>query len=873
MKRGLAVAAIPALAFAYLLSLAPAVSDGAVLRATVPWLSAAGIDLAFSLDGLSLVFALLITGLGAFVVAYAWAYLADDPKRSRFIAVLLAFMGAMLGLVLADDVIALFAFWELTGVCSFLLVGHAHHREAARQAARQALVVTAVGGLALLAGLLMLATAAGGTYSLSAIVDQADRVRAHPLYVPAFALIAVGAFTKSAQFPFHFWLPNAMAAPTPASAYLHSATMVKAGIYLLARTDQALGDTAVWTWTLVGVGSVTMLLGAVQALRETDLKRVLAYSTITALGTLVVLLGTSFDASVKAVVVFVAVHALYKCALFMIVGIVDKVAGTRDVTRLTGLARAVPWLGAAAAIAGLSMAGLPPMFGFIGKELTYKAKLGFEAGGWLLPLIAVVANALTVAAAAILVLRPFFGRAREPVARVSVGAALGASPVVLAVACMAFGAFPHLIEPLVAAAASSIVGRAIPVEVSLWYGAGPALFLSVVTVVAGGASYVAWRQWRVDGAGARSAGLGARVFEATVAGVARCAARVAGGLERIGATGIAGLAFALVVAGAVAGASEGVPMPDRVGAVWLSDIVLGGVAVVGAVVAVRARSRMTMLVAVGAVGVAVSVWFVSLGAIDLAMTQLLVETVVVVVALGALRVAPRAVTRSASRRRRWPVVVATLAGAAMTMLALGIVAGPVASPASDYYIAASAAEAHGRNVVNTILVDFRALDTLGEIAVLVLALVAARAIARPPGEGRASGAGPSLVAGTAARAFVPLLAIYGGFLLVRGHNAPGGGFIAGLVIVVAALVSELAGRRAALARLRPIRIAVAGLGVAMLASILSLFAGGTYFEGVWGEVAGVAVGTPLLFDLGVFGVVVGVGIGATSGSLEVRTCS
>ena len=363
------IAIVPAAIFGYLTSRVPEIAAGAVVREEVRWAKAVGVRLAFALDGLSLVFGLLITGLGAHVVIYTGGYFRCRGRAGGFLAALLAFMSSMLGLVLADDVIVLFLFWELTGLCSFVLIGHRHEREPVRRAAKQALLVTGGGGLALLGGLLLLSRAAGGTFSITAILERADAIRAHALYEPAFFLIAIGAVTKSAQVPFHGWLPNAMAAPTPASAYLHSATMVKAGIYLLARLHRALGGTPEWLWTLSLVGAATMTVGAVQAVRQVDLKRVLAYSTVTALGTLVVLLGLSFQASIKAAILFLIVHSLYKGALFMVAGAVDERVGTRDVRALGGIARIMPWTAAAASGAGLSMAGLPPLVGFIGKQL------------------------------------------------------------------------------------------------------------------------------------------------------------------------------------------------------------------------------------------------------------------------------------------------------------------------------------------------------------------------------------------------------------------------------------------------------------------------------------------------------------------------
>ena len=445
-RAGWALALLPAGLFAFFAGQVGRVTtDGAVLEST-PWVPSFGVDVTLYLDGLSLLFALLITGLGTLVVVYAGGYLKGDRDLGRFYLALLLFMSAMLGLVLSSNLIALFVFWELTSFSSYLLIGYKHDYPESRRSALQALLVTGGGGLALLAGFVLLGIIGGGTFELRELMADPEAVRAHALYPAAFALVALGALTKSAQFPFHFWLPNAMAAPTPVSAYLHSATMVKAGIYLLMRLDALLGGTALWTFTLSTVGVITMLLGAVWALRQTDLKKTLAYSTVTALGTLTLLVGLSFEASIQAAVVFLLVHALYKGALFMIAGSVDHETGTRDVLTLGGLRKAMPFTFGAAALAGLSMAGVPPLFGFVGKELAYKAKLGFEGADILLPGAAVLANALTLAAAGIVVLRPFFGAlGQTPRDAHEAPPSMWIGPAVLAAVGLVFGLLPTLL--------------------------------------------------------------------------------------------------------------------------------------------------------------------------------------------------------------------------------------------------------------------------------------------------------------------------------------------------------------------------------------------------------------------------------------------
>ncbi|HKL88654.1 MAG TPA: proton-conducting transporter membrane subunit, partial [Salinibacter sp.] len=459
-QAGWALALGPVGLFVWFLAYLPEATAGAGLREAVSWVPTLGVELSFLLDGLSLLFALLITGLGTLIVVYAGRYLDGHRDLGRFFVILFAFLASMLGVVLADNLLLLFVFWEGTSLCSYLLVGFKHESETARKAALQALLVTGGGGLALLTGILLLGTA-GGSFELSTLLTRGADVQAHPLYLPAFVLIAIGAFAKSAQVPFHFWLPNAMAAPTPVSAYLHSATMVKAGVYLLARLDPVLGGTGAWIWTLAVVGGATMLVGAIGALRHTDLKKVLAYSTLTALGTLVVLLGLSYDASIKAAIVFLLVHALYKSGLFLVAGSVEHGTGTRDLLQVSGLRSVLPWTALAAVLAGLSMAGLPPLFGFVGKELAYKAKLGVENLDWLLPTIAVTANALTVVAAGMLVLRPFFGSRRTPEGRNGheVPLAMWIGPLLVGAAGLLFGIAPGLMAELVAPAVAVVAGE------------------------------------------------------------------------------------------------------------------------------------------------------------------------------------------------------------------------------------------------------------------------------------------------------------------------------------------------------------------------------------------------------------------------------
>jgi multicomponent Na+:H+ antiporter subunit A len=862
---GWLLAVFPAAVLAWLAARIPEVAGGGVLLASQPWLPALGIELAFRLDGLSLLFGLLIAGLGVVVTIYAGTYLEDHPSLGRFFLALILFQAAMLGLVLADDAIVLFVFWELTSVSSFLLIGFDHDDAASRRAALQALLVTGLGGLALLAGLLLL-RGATGSFALVLSPEQAAAVRDHGAYGAMLFLIVLGAFTKSAQAPFHFWLPNAMAAPTPVSAYLHSATMVKAGIYVLARLDASLGGTPAWTWWLTTAGAATMIVGAVGAIRQTDLKRVLAYSTVTALGTLTALLGLSFPGSVAAAMVFLLVHALYKGALFLAAGSAAHAAGTRDLRALGGLWRVMPITAGAALLAGLSMAGLPPLFGFIGKELTYKAKLGVEAAGWLLPAVAVTANALTAVAAGLVVLRPFAGRLRPtPSAPHEVPPALWMGPAALGLAGLLLGIDPGLIDRfIIAPASAAVLGQPSGVRLALWYGPTPALLLSLVTIALGVVVYLGWDALHPPlAAAARVARYGPdRLYDHLLDGTYAVAGALAGALQsgRL-ATYVFWIfgAFALLAAATLAGTT--LPALPLDGAVYL-DYVLVAIIAVGAVGAAVAPGRLPAIALVGTAGVGVAVLFATLGAPDLAATQFLTETLTLVLALLVVRELPRLPAGPRDGRRQARALLAVGVGAVMAALTAVVLAGALPLDLARFYTERAVPDGFGRNVVNVILVDFRALDTLGEITVLAVAALAGIALAGPA-RTDAGGAGhPSLILRAAARLLFPLLLIGAAILLVRGHNAPGGGFIAGLV-AAGAFALRLAADGPAATR-RTLRVTLtafvgAGLLLALASGLPALAAGQPYLTGQWLGASG--LGTPLLFDVGVFLVVLGFTVG------------
>jgi len=724
--------AVLAILFATLL---PTIAAGEAIRVGFAWVPSLGINFSLLIDGLSLTFALLISGIGVLIVLYSNTYLAGHPQLGRFQLFLLLFMLSMLGLVLADNLITLFVFWELTTLTSYLLIGFDHASAKARRSALQALLLTGAGGLALLAGLIMLGLAAG-TFELSEILANGDAVRAHANYLPILILVLAGAFTKSAQFPFHFWLPNAMAAPTPVSAYLHSATMVKAGIYLLARMHPALGGTEVWVWTLTIFGAVTAVLASIMALRQTDLKLALAYTTVMALGTLTMFLGGTATVAIAAAMTFLIVHSFYKAALFLVVGIIDHGTGTREADQLRGLARAMPITAIAAAVAALSMAGFPPFLGFIAKELKYEGALAVASEPALVATAAVLANAMMVAAAGIVALRPFFGKPLPtPKTPHEASFAMWIGPVLLAALGLLFGLVPSLIAgALVQPAVSAVTGQQEDVYLALWHGINLPLMLSLLTFALGIGLYIVHRQVR-----ARLA----RVEAALPISADEAWDRLIDGLKWLAAIQTRVLQSGIlrnylfivfstlaVLVGATLVIAGGVRIPQAFPSLLVKDWAVVALIAAGGIMTVFARSRLAAVCALGVVGIGVALVFVMFGAPDVAITQLLVETLVVVLVAVVMLRLPFLEPDRKTVRRRFDAVLAVIVGVVTTLTLIAVVQGPIDRTIPDFFEAASVPEAHGRNIVNVVLVDFRALDTFGEIAVVAIAALGAYALIR-----------------------------------------------------------------------------------------------------------------------------------------------
>lgn len=739
-----AIVALPVALFAWLCTMIPAVSRGETLHWGIAWLPQRGIEFGFFVDGLSLLFALLITGIGGFIFLYASEYMRGYPQVGRFTTFLVGFMLSMLGLVLSDNLIGLFIFWELTTITSFLLIGYSHEESKARRAALQGLIVTGAGALAMLAGFVILGDAAE-TYSLREMLDEPGALVDHPDYLAIVILIFAGAFTKSAQFPFHFWLPNAMEAPTPVSAYLHSATMVKAGVFLLARTSPILGGTAVWTETLTIVGALTAVYSAAVALTKNDLKQVLAYTTVMALGVCMMFLGLPVEsgeppASLIAAVTFVVVHALYKAALFMVAGTIDHSTGTRDIRWMGGLRQAMPWTFAAAVLAALSMAGVPPFLGFVGKELLYSSVLASSAAYYATAAI-FAANALVVTAALLVGSSPFAGPLSNTPRNAHEGSwTLWIGSLALGCCALLAGLVPGpLFEYLLVPASASVTGSWPHYEAGLWHGFGLPLVLSVFTLAAG-----CWLYWKRS---ASLAGLrrilarvpvsGDRSYDALMDGIAGFSIK----LTRLMQCGIQ-RRYLLIVFGTLGlGLAATIWLKDAV--VWPSELPratfvewgLAALIVASAIETIRAKSRLLAICALGVVGAATALIFLLFGAPDVAMAQFTVETLIVVIVAMVLLKLPdfKGEVRPSGLGRLRDGLVSSLVGVTTALVVLAVTAEPPQMALTDFFERTSVPGGFGRNVVNVILVDFRALDTLGEITVLAIASVAAyMLVARRP---------------------------------------------------------------------------------------------------------------------------------------------
>jgi multicomponent Na+:H+ antiporter subunit A len=907
------LAAVPAAGLVWTL-----LHAGTEQRVDVAWVPGLSLDVALRLDPLAAILASLVTGVGALVLLYCARYFdAGEARVGLFAALMVAFAGAMFGLVVSDNVLLLYTFWELTTVLSFLLVGHYAERATSRRAATQALLVTTSGGLAMLVGLIILGGLAG-SYRLSTILDRAPVLLDRHAWLTgvALVLVLVGALSKSAIIPLHFWLPGAMAAPTPVSAYLHAAAMVKAGIYLVARLSPAFADAGAWRWTVVPLGLASMLVAGWRALREHDLKLVLAFGTVSQLGFLVVLVGAGTRNMALAGAAMVLAHALFKSTLFLVVGVIDHSTGTRDLRRLAGLGRRQPVLLVAAALAAASMAGLPPLVGFVGKEAALESLLhgGLpDARAALLTLAAVVLGSAFTAAYSLRFVWGAFADKGRPQGSPAVramhvpGPLFLAAPVLLAAGCLVAGLLAPLVDHALAPYADTV--RAAPDEpgyhLALWHGLNPALGLSVLAVVAGVALF--WAREGVEHLQFRSPALGNadRAYDASLRFADVLSLRLTGVTQRgslpLNLTTILVTLTVVPTVFLVLGTDTGVRLRLADSPLQLA---VGALAVVAALAATSTRNRLTGVLLVGLTGYAAGVVFAIHGAPDLALTQVLVETLTLVIFVLMLRKLPPDMQDSNSVGRRGPrAVLAVGVGTAITVVGAYAVNARTTVPVAKLLPDAAYTRGNGANVVNVLLVDIRAWDTLGEISVLLVAATGVASLvfrhrrtgtaprvsdavrhARPdspddPASDVAPDAGTTWLAGgrfvdarhrslvleVSARLVFPTVMVLSIYFLFSGHNAPGGGFAGGLVAGLALVVRYLAGGRYELGETLPVDAGlILGLGLLLAGgtAVASLFLGAPVLSSAVLEVTLPLLGdvklvTALFFDTGVYLVVVG----------------
>ncbi len=898
--------------FVSTLFLYTSVKGGAVIKYDVEWLPQLGLNFTLRLDAFAWMFLVLITGIGLLVVLYARYYMSSDDPIPRFFAFLLSFMGSMLGIVLSGNVILLSIFWELTSVFSFLLIGYWHHNATARDGARMALTVTGIGGFCLLAGLLILGHMAG-SYDLDDILAKGPDIRAHSLYVPALVLILIGALTKSAQFPFHFWLPNAMAAPTPVSAYLHSATMVKAGVFLLVRLWPVLAGTQEWFWLVGFAGVTTLLLGAYFAMFQQDLKGLLAYSTISHLGLITTLLSLGSPLAAVAAIFHMMNHATFKASLFMAAGIIDHETGTRDMRRLSGLYRFLPATATLAMAASAAMAGVPLFNGFLSKEMFFAEAVETHADSLLdkaLPYVATLSGAFAVAYSLRFIHTVFFGppphdipnpKPHEPPRWMRF-------PIeFLVLACLIVGIVPSLsIGPFLHSAVLSVLGPQTPVySLSIWHGFNVPLMMSLVALVGGVAIYAVLGGYFSrceDGPPVFRHLRGQRIFERILVTVSWKWARW---LEStLGTRRLQPQLRMLILVALIAGFS---PLAASQFSLTLPSVtsfdpifaILWGIGMIAAMGAAWQAKyhRLAALVMLGVAGLVTCLTFVWLSAPDLAITQLLVEIVTLVLILLGLRWLPKRMEKidnntelPAQLRRGRDFLLAVFCGIGMSVIAFAVMTVPVPNTIANYFLDNAYSQGGGTNVVNVILVDFRGFDTLGEIAVLAIVGLTVFALLRrfrPAHESIGlpeqqliqnafDAESPERSKGDTVRDYLlvpsiimqwmfPVIVTFSIFLFIRGHDLPGGGFSAGITMAVAFLLQYLAGgTRWAEDRIRILPLRWMGFGLLMAAStgMGSWYLGypflTSYFQYTELPYIGkMPTATALLFDLGVFALVVG----------------
>lgn len=878
-------AVVTLLSSALLIPSSLAVFAGETVIQSWSWIPAIGLEFAFRLDGLALLFSFLILGIGLLVILYARYYLAAKDNMGRFFAYLLMFMGSMLGIVLSENILQLVVFWELTSLSSFLLISYWQHRKDARDGASMALVITGGGGLALLAAVLLLGNVVG-SYNLSEVLAAGDLVRSHDLYLPILILFLIGVFTKSAQFPFHFWLPHAMAAPTPVSAYLHSATMVKAGIFLLARFFPVLSGTPEWTWIVSGAGLITLVLGAYMALFKHDIKGLLAYSTISHLGLITLLFGFGTQLAAVAAIFHIINHATFKASLFMVAGIIDHETGSRDMRRVNGLFKYMPHTGVLAIIASSAMAGVPLLNGFLSKEMFFEQTVTAvsDAPLMIIVLILVMLAAIFAVAYSLRFIHDVFFNG-EPI---NLSKTPHSPPLfmripvdLLVLICLAVGIVPMIaVAPMLAVAVDGSLQTATPPEYSLaiWHGFNLPLMMSMVALFLGVVLYML-RERLFKWHDRKIASLDARIiYHFIYNSISAVASGITRSFDKDSLqSAIAWIIGAAFAAGAIGFMSVGSPILGQ-----RELMPIDGVSIAAALVliiatvmaAVLHRQRLVALVLVGVVGLIVVLIFVKFSAPDLALTQLSVEIVTIILLLLALYFLPQSSPKEVDRfRLSRDVVISVLSGIGVMVLSMAVMTRDFA-PISEFFLENAVPGGGGTNVVNVILVDFRGTDTLGEIVVLALAglgifaLIDGLKLYAPAHDEKGvnwseDNHPPIMQALT--RLLFPLMLMVAVFVFIRGHNLPGGGFIAGLIAAVALIVQYLANGISWTAKRLRIDmhwVIGAGLLIATATGLVSMMLGypfltTTYTYLTWPVVGKFEVASAFVFDLGVFLVVVG----------------
>lgn len=723
------IAILPFSIFGFFLSKLPLILDGETLKVSYQWVPSIGVNLDFNLDGLSYLFVLLISGIGTLVFIYTSSYLKGHQYLDRFYAYLAMFMASMLGLVLSDNIYTLFIFWELTSISSFFLIGFNNDNPASRKSAITALAVTGFGGLFLMAAMVGLGQITG-EYQISALAPLAESIQSNDLYGWVLLFLFIAAFTKSAQFPFHFWLPGAMKAPTPVSTYLHSATMVKAGIYLLARFTPVLGNHEWWNSTLIIVGALTMTYAAIHALFRLDLKGILAYSTISALGILVFLIGLGTKEALLAASVFILVHALYKATLFLVTGIIDHETGTRDIRKLGGLNKVMLPVGIAAMLAAISNAGIPPSFGFVGKDLIYDATLGMGDIAWLLTGLAVFTNVALLFAGFLAGIKPFVGELPEEYKKLHLpGPAMYIPPLLLGVLGILFGLAPGLIEgSIIKPVVQSITGATPDFHLKLWHGINLILLLSAITIGSGTALYFLLKP---------SEGLLSKVtrFEkispqSIIVGLSNSFVLLSRQWTKFFQNGylryylITILSFLTILLGYRF--FTGVELyvdTAKLTEVTLYEAIVIIIMASAIFFTVFSKSRLTAVASLGVVGYSFCMIFLFYSAPDLAMTQFSIDTLTVILFVLVLYNLPRYLVLSDNNDKIRDGLLALVFGALISVLTLEVMNESVTKEISEYYAKNAYILGKGKNVVNVILVDFRGFDTIVEITVLAIAAI------------------------------------------------------------------------------------------------------------------------------------------------------